>query len=836
MPVMDILGFNLANPSLPKSVLQPLPHPCTSSIASSASSSSSSVFSLDSSSQYSLSSSVSSVDVIWENEVLGAGDSSSQQPAGGARTLSSSSESNFHCFRSGRGCGPKVADAAVAPELRQNPRRTNSNTSLSSACSRAPPSLVRQCDRKVNFVDNLVDSASQIVETIWPLSVVALRNDSPLGSRGVLPLRTFIQETLRRSRTSYSTLQVALYYLIMIKPHVPKQDFTMEQPRNHPCSRAMQCGRRMFLSALILASKYLQDRNYSARAWSKISGLNTLEINQNELAFLEAVGWKLHISETIFQRWTDIVLKYTPSAGGSPNGEGLTWRNIIPVLTAELDSVDLESDRYRGVTDHVISGISVTPSQIPTPIPDGLSNVPPPSPAAPLPTHDQTTPGSRTVFPTLEPNPYAQLPSLPTPQMTPQTNTVNTPAVSVGGFLSRKPSICAAMSQARSICAQRTAFDSRPNCTFNKTAPTETYSNLGRRSSLARSASSTSSPESMISDVPSLASSSSRSPRSSRSSSISSVASGTCAPAQPRLAMRATRRCANMQNYSLAAPAAKEYRKTSSFTTVTNVPTIDGGSWPDFYASPESFSTSVCAELNNMGDQQLSSFALDTSSIDLAHEAAQGLCELSGALPRSFHLSSSLAISHPTNNTATANSSAPPSKPSTPSTTTITTRTSRKRTRTPSNDFALHTTVREELLSFYSSSPSSSLHTLRSNEDDGNTVVAPDTQVADSFLVSQVPQQPIQMEVQLQPQPQPQSPPLSTPSSFMNAGCGTAKFALPLPRPRPCNSNSGAGGSAGSSSIKRPCCAKEAAKYLWGVGAGVVGVGVAGGEGGEIVD
>ena len=177
------------------------------------------------------------------------------------------------------------------------------------------------------FLSSFEDSASQIVETIWPLSVVALRGDSALGCKGVLPLRTFIQETLRRSRTSYSTLQVALYYLIMIKPLVPKHDFTMEQPRDRPSSRAMQCGRRMFLAALILASKYLQDRNYSARAWSKISGLNTAEINQNELAFLEAVEWRLHISEAVFQRWTDIVLKYTPSAGGSPNGEGLCWRS-----------------------------------------------------------------------------------------------------------------------------------------------------------------------------------------------------------------------------------------------------------------------------------------------------------------------------------------------------------------------------------------------------------------------------------------------------------------------------------------------------------------------------
>ncbi|EGE79731.1 G1/S-specific cyclin Pcl5 [Blastomyces dermatitidis ATCC 18188] len=850
MPGMDVLGFNLANPSLQKNVPRPPPHPYASSIASSASSSSSSVFSLDSA-QYSLSSSASSVDVIWENEVLGSGDSSSsqqqQQAGGGGRTLSSSSESSFHCFRSGRGCGPKVADAAVAPELRQNPRRTYSNTSSSSsACSRPPPTLVRQCDRKVNFVDNLVDSASQIVETIWPLSVVALRNDSPLGSRGVLPLRTFIQETLRRSRTSYSTLQVALYYLIMIKPHVPKHDFTMEQPRNHPCTRAMQCGRRMFLSALILASKYLQDRNYSARAWSKISGLNTLEINQNELAFLEAVGWKLHISEAVFQRWTDIVLKYTPSAGGSPNGEGLTWRAVIPVLTPELDTVDLEADRYRGVVDHVMTGTSITPSPSPTPIPDRLSSVSPPQPQ---PTNDQTPTGLRIVYPTLEPNPYAQLPSLPkfaslpTPQMTPQTGSVNTPAASVGGFLSRKPSICAAISQARSICAQRTTFEARPICTYSKTAPAETYPSIGRRSSLARSASSTSSPESMISDVPSLISSlSSRSSRSSRSSSISSVASGTCAPAQPRLATRATRRCANLQTYSLAAPAANESRKKNpSFTAATSVPTIDEGSWSEFYASPESFSTPISTESSNMGDHQhVPSFALDASSIDLAHEAAQGLCELSGALPRSSYFAPSHPIPSRTTTVSTADFSTPLSD--------ISARTSRKRTRTTSNDFALHTNVREGLFSFSSTSTStsssttsSSLHALRSDEDDGNAVVAPDTQVADSFLVSSHQSYLHHHQPQQQQQQRHISQPPSAISSFMSGG-GAARFALPLPRS---NSNAGSsssgsgggGGGGGGGGIKRACCAKEAARFLWGVGSGPgVGVGVVGGEGGEIVD
>ncbi|KAH0537774.1 hypothetical protein GP486_008814, partial [Trichoglossum hirsutum] len=125
----------------------------------------------------------------------------------------------------------------------------------------------------------------------------------------------------------------------------------MEQPEDGQALRALQCGRRMFLAALILASKYLQDRNYSARAWSKISGLNTQEINLNEMTFLSAVNWRLHISETVFQRWTDIVLKYTPSAPppSSPSSSpfrveenSTDWSSVIPMLNADLDTVEVD--------------------------------------------------------------------------------------------------------------------------------------------------------------------------------------------------------------------------------------------------------------------------------------------------------------------------------------------------------------------------------------------------------------------------------------------------------------------------------------------------------------
>ncbi|KAI9219989.1 hypothetical protein BC828DRAFT_333530, partial [Blastocladiella britannica] len=51
------------------------------------------------------------------------------------------------------------------------------------------------------------------------------------------------------------------------------------------------CGRRLFLTSLILASKYLQDKNYSSRAWARISGLSALEINRNERAFARMLDY-----------------------------------------------------------------------------------------------------------------------------------------------------------------------------------------------------------------------------------------------------------------------------------------------------------------------------------------------------------------------------------------------------------------------------------------------------------------------------------------------------------------------------------------------------------------
>ncbi|KAG0376586.1 hypothetical protein BGX24_007512 [Mortierella sp. AD032] len=276
----------------------------------------------------------------------------------------------------------------------------------------------------------LIDTAAIVIESIWP--PLPGSSECPQKQKG-LPLRTFIQETLKRSRSSYSTLQTALFYLYKIRNKVPcaylkrrqdqlfAQQLTMPSPYTaaglatppaspyhqqnlaefpnvqgsdyfsarkmdskpslpsplssncsmasaspasvsgySPCSsaspsstssspdsssaspcptsssassatsatagsttsassssqsnRIIYCGRRTFLAALMVASKYLQDRNYSNKAWAKISGLSIKEINTNELIFLKLIDYSLFVSHETFMRWTALLVAHGPDA------------------------------------------------------------------------------------------------------------------------------------------------------------------------------------------------------------------------------------------------------------------------------------------------------------------------------------------------------------------------------------------------------------------------------------------------------------------------------------------------------------------------------------------
>ncbi|KAL3955085.1 hypothetical protein ACCO45_010648 [Purpureocillium lilacinum] len=502
----------------------------------------------------------------------------------------------------------REAETSVPAELRQNP-----GARLGRTPGRPPPHLFGSpIARSTSSTTLLVgrNSSTQIVEAIWPLSSVICRSEQ--SSKAVLPLRTFIQETLRRSRTSYSTLQVALYYLILIKPHVPKHNFTTEQPEDRYSDRALQCGRRMFLAALILASKYLQDRNYSARAWSKISGLNTQEINQNEIAFLLAVNWKLHIADDVFQRWTEMVLKYTPPPSPpSPGGisqviaqQTADWKQIILKLDPELTNIeglipqvssktsDLSVMSPRSIlngTQDARTGFD-TPSALQTPKSCGTPAFMEPAPTSVF------TPGR------LAPS----LGLLPTPRLTPQTSGFCTPAVSAASQIMGK---CGAMglAMAQANCINTAQALERFPC--SSTSSPQGYCPV-RRSSLANSVSTASSPESMVSDT-------SRSSRSSSISSASSLVSATNYTSSGRGSVPSRFRATKLWNDKVCARP-----------TVPSVPEDYDEPCPS--SSPESYTGPV----NKLGDLTLETplarreMDLDEMARDPASDAARALQDL----------------------------------------------------------------------------------------------------------------------------------------------------------------------------------------------------------------
>ncbi|KAL1872339.1 PHO85 cyclin-5 [Diaporthe australafricana] len=374
----------------------------------------------------------------------------------------------------------------------------------------------------------------------------------------------------------------------------------------------------MFLAALILASKYLQDRNYSARAWSKISGLATHEINQNEMAFLLAVNWNLHVTEEVYNRWTDCVMKFTPSQPPSP-GSGVAlvefehqcedFRRIILQLNSDLDNLEDIVSMGGFAPAPSMSPRSLSPRSVLAAAQDCVSGTATPTPRV------HSTPN------TMEPAPspahtVVRLPPtfglLPTPRLTPQPSAAREPSpglASLSHCFGRSSSMSLAMGAASNVQMDRWPTTSSP----------QNYYTTTRRSSLANSVSTPSSPESMISDTS----------RTSRSSSISSASSLTSAP-HTKLDVLARCRSAKLcsERYALRP-------------TIASVP-------EDFEenitSSPESYSGPV-NDLRGMSLETLTT-KRDCEVDDATNDAARALQELHDNWRRS-HATQQLATAAP---------------------------------------------------------------------------------------------------------------------------------------------------------------------------------------------
>ncbi|KLO04490.1 hypothetical protein SCHPADRAFT_917907 [Schizopora paradoxa] len=257
-----------------------------------------------------------------------------------------------------------LTDATNPPSITSNARRATlarkPTLQLPSPCSPStqpsPPSY-----------SGLAQATAFFGEQIGDGTVVT--------EKELVPIRIYVHDVLRRSRTTCSVLQSALCYIEAIRKRIPelaeleksgktnKADFliedrievrdealqtetslslcecptemmstetsvpdsiktvTQDQPSSTaqsenegglkkrkapskpllplpPLPSPLLCPRRAFLAALILASKFLQDRCYSNRAWAKLSGLTPREVSRCERALGEALEWRLWVGKS----------------------------------------------------------------------------------------------------------------------------------------------------------------------------------------------------------------------------------------------------------------------------------------------------------------------------------------------------------------------------------------------------------------------------------------------------------------------------------------------------------------------------------------------------------
>ncbi|KAJ3269678.1 hypothetical protein HK104_005083, partial [Borealophlyctis nickersoniae] len=226
-------------------------------------------------------------------------------------------------------------------------------------------------------------TSASLIQSIWPTPAPTTST-----SQSLAPLSRVITSLLRRSRTSSSTLQLALLYLVRLRTAIAR--LPPQQQSSDPSSASAttsstpkipapyHCGRRMFLAALMLASKYVHDKTYANKAWSRISGLSVEEVNRNEREFLKLIGYRLGVEQAAWAAWTRMLsakaaktaaaLNLNAAAATAPGGSTTTCG------TAGFAPVASSSSSPSHTTSHLIPKIitssALSVASLLTPPPD----------------------------------------------------------------------------------------------------------------------------------------------------------------------------------------------------------------------------------------------------------------------------------------------------------------------------------------------------------------------------------------------------------------------------------------------------------------------------------
>ncbi|KAJ2592266.1 PHO85 cyclin-5 [Coemansia sp. RSA 1722] len=146
-------------------------------------------------------------------------------------------------------------------------------------------------------------------------------------------------------------------------------DSSTAAPTKKPKPDPTRCGRRMFVAALISASKFIYDQTYSNRAWNKITRLPMAQISDMERAFLSMIDYRLYVDRATYDKFHRLLARSGMRNGrlmvcdtnGSPTQSVLT--PVSPPQTSAYVAGPPHPDTPAASGDHVpgSSGIPCTP-------------------------------------------------------------------------------------------------------------------------------------------------------------------------------------------------------------------------------------------------------------------------------------------------------------------------------------------------------------------------------------------------------------------------------------------------------------------------------------------
>ncbi|KAJ2535705.1 hypothetical protein EV175_006879, partial [Coemansia sp. RSA 1933] len=125
---------------------------------------------------------------------------------------------------------------------------------------------------------------------------------------------------------------------------------------------------RVFVVALMLASKYLEDNTFTTQTWSDVSHLPARELAIMQREFLVALDHRLHVPEPEFNSWINrlqTIVVGEPSSPGKGNAFSLVapqHHHTLAEMSSPSDFQVVPSPTSAAALHHEISPMDLMPS------------------------------------------------------------------------------------------------------------------------------------------------------------------------------------------------------------------------------------------------------------------------------------------------------------------------------------------------------------------------------------------------------------------------------------------------------------------------------------------